>query len=528
MANDTAHGLLLVPSWERFFVLILAALTAGAFPLPLSALRAQEPAADKVPAPNNAARVEALALVWEVFKVDFERAKTAGDQEALAKKLLGRAAESRDHPAEQYALLEVSRDIATQVGDGATAFEAADQMADAFRVDAVDMKAGILAELAKNAKTASKHKFIVENAFALIDHAVVADRFDVADTLGTTALASVRQAGGAALTQRLRSRMDEVEKTARAFDAMKAASATLQNKPSDPDANLIVGNYLCLEKGTWDRGLPMLALGSDPELKALALKELEAPTLAPDQVKLGDGWWTLALKYEGPARSVLQKRAVHWYRLALPALSGLVKDKVLRRTSELGFVIQVQPVKFEVRSGSPGGLAVAAKDLVNQGQTTIESVEMVEGRAGGYSELRAINDGDAYANQPIIHDQPSFMPVGQTTILFTLKTVTASRGYDILSIVSLSGSGGGNQQRSRQNYVIDVAAPNSQEFVRVADVVNLGALANEVQVTTVSSNGKPLAENVGRIRVTFRETNSPEPQTMYREFDIIGRLSRGP
>ena len=87
--------------------------------------------------------------------------------------------------------------------------------------------------------------------------------------------------------------------------------ATLKEKPDDPDANLIVGKYQCFTKGDWDKGMPMLAKGSDEKWKALAEKDIAGADSANEQVKLGDAWW-----------DVSKERAVYWYRLALPGLVG--------------------------------------------------------------------------------------------------------------------------------------------------------------------------------------------------------------
>ena len=43
---------------------------------------------------------------------------------------------------------------------------------------------------------------------------------------------------------------------------MQEAMETLKGKPDDPEANLIAGKYLCLAKGDWPNGLPMLAKSS--------------------------------------------------------------------------------------------------------------------------------------------------------------------------------------------------------------------------------------------------------------------------
>ncbi len=107
--------------------------------------------------------------------------------------------------------------------------------------------------------------------------------------------------------------------------------ATLQADPVDPEANLVLGKYLCLVKGDWDKGIPVLALGADPKLKALAVKELRGVSLHAAQAELGDGWFDLAANESATPRKQLLRRAGHWYRQALPGLAGLRRTKVEQR-----------------------------------------------------------------------------------------------------------------------------------------------------------------------------------------------------
>lgn len=90
---------------------------------------------------------------------------------------------------------------------------------------------------------------------------------------------------------------------------------------------------MCLMKGDWEKGLPMLAMGGDAKLKAPTAKDLAEPKEAAAQVEVGDAWWDLAEAEKGPAKSNLQKRALHWYRLALPNLAGLNKTRVEKRVA---------------------------------------------------------------------------------------------------------------------------------------------------------------------------------------------------
>jgi hypothetical protein len=100
-------------------------------------------------------------------------------------------------------------------------------------------------------------------------------------------------------------------------------------------ANLTVGQYYCFFKGQWDRGLPMLARADDSEIADLAQADLNGPSGAEDQVRLGDRWWNLAERFEQATRDRVRMRAVHWYRLAFPQLpAGLLRSKTEIRIRE--------------------------------------------------------------------------------------------------------------------------------------------------------------------------------------------------
>ena len=119
---------------------------------------------------------------------------------------------------------------------------------------------------------------------------------------------------------------------------MKTARAKLAATPNDPEANLIVGRYLCLRKNSWTDGLPLLAKASDPGWKDIAKQETAAPQEAADQVKLADLWWDAAAKRgekkDDPWQKLMQARAVYWYRLAMPNLGGLMLAKVKTRVGD--------------------------------------------------------------------------------------------------------------------------------------------------------------------------------------------------
>ncbi len=88
--------------------------------------------------------------------------------------------------------------------------------------------------------------------------------------------------------------------------------------------------------GDWDTGLPYLAKGSDADLADAAKKDLAGPGKPADQVTVGNLWWSLGDKKAGVEAVRLRNRAVHWYAIALPKLSGAAETRVRKRIDSMG------------------------------------------------------------------------------------------------------------------------------------------------------------------------------------------------
>ena len=255
-------------------------------------------------------------------------------KQALAKKLLEKGIETENDLPARFALFKLSRDIATLATDCATAFGAIDELNQSFQIDALEMKTTVLTKLTSLARSAKQHKAIAEKTAELLQAAVAKDNFTLAKQLAHLALGEATKAKDKSLVARLEERSGEINKAALAFQAASQAMATLEKSPADAEANLVAGKYKCFVKVDWDSGIPMLAMGSDEALKALAMQELKGAASSHEQAALGDHWWDLAEKQEGAVKKQIQGRAGYWYEKALPGLSGLMKDKAEKRLEE--------------------------------------------------------------------------------------------------------------------------------------------------------------------------------------------------
>ena len=274
----------------------------------------------RLPVPDEAAGKQALAIIRETYKADYRTA----DKVALAQKLLGKADGSRSDPVARFELLQEAKKVAVETGQPELALEAADALADEYQVAAAEMKAEIVEQGVKLVRYAQQRQAVAEFALQVLEEAVVEDNFDVARRMGRQAMQMARLSGDKELVQEATAKNNEVEAAAKAYTNVLEAMATLRHNPRNPDASLIVGRHLCFTKGDWANGLPMLALGSDVALKALAAADLQGAATSEGQVKLGDAWWKVA-----------KQRAIYWYaRAESGADSQLQKDTLEKRIKE--------------------------------------------------------------------------------------------------------------------------------------------------------------------------------------------------
>jgi hypothetical protein len=325
--------------------------------------------AKRIPVPDNEAQAKVLKVIKDLYKADYAKRKPQEILE-LAAKLLQEAAETRDDPTARFVLLREARDLAAQAGNAATCLQAIDELAREYEIDALAMKAEWLATTGTFA-TPGASSALAETCLSLVDEAVAADNHELALRLVSVAVDTARKARLTALSNRAEARRKEVLALQKEFDEVKEARAKLRETPDDPDASLALGKYLCLVKGDWKKGLPLLAQGSDKALKAIAEQERDNPAEAEAQVRVGDGWWDLASKATGRTKAQMQARAVHWYEQAAPELKGLAKARVDKRIQEAAALVRRAAV---LTPGSLGGRSGAAREeLLRQGGGNRES-----------------------------------------------------------------------------------------------------------------------------------------------------------
>ncbi|MDB5308872.1 MAG: hypothetical protein JWO38_3074 [Gemmataceae bacterium] len=276
----------------KLLVCILLGVAIG-FPASLPATGAPpDPATPAAPVPAEADIEQAEKTIRDVHKADYAKKKPA-EQVDLARKMLKEADETTDNPAARFVLYREARDLAARGGDVPLALEAVDATARAFAVKPPDLAYTAL-DAAEKARVAPG-RVVAEAALDATETAIRADDYPTADRLLKLAIgAGGRAASAPGLTATVAARAKEVEAIRKAFEATEADRKTLQANPADPGPNARVGRFLCLLKGDWAAGLPLLLKGDDEKLKVAAELEQGKPVKGEDMAALADRWWDLS------------------------------------------------------------------------------------------------------------------------------------------------------------------------------------------------------------------------------------------
>lgn len=289
----------------------------------------------KAPVPSEAARNQAAAELRKDYGEESAQADSPEKKAALAAKLLAKAEQTTDNLTSRFALCEAARELAIKAGQADTAFRAIDKMAEWFVVDALAAKAEAAEKLVESSTSSKQLASLATLADELVDDLCAADRFDKAQEILKTARDAAKDSKTMDLLKQMNVRAKQVEAASRAYEQVKPALEVLEEKPADPKANLAAGKYLCFIKGDWERGVAMLALGSDESLGKVARRDLEGTTDPQRQAALGDAWWKLVENETAAAKRQIQARAAHWYQASLPQLSGTDKEIVAKRLAEI-------------------------------------------------------------------------------------------------------------------------------------------------------------------------------------------------
>ncbi len=349
--------------------------------------RAETPGEDAIKANQK--------ILQDQFKKEYAAAKkTAAARIALAEKLFKLGQETLDDLASRYVLLAEAKELAIQAGQVALALSVTDELTKGFAVSPLDFKHQTLAALAKGTLNKDNARELTDAALAVLPELIAADELPFAQQFLAVAESVAKKYLPPATQKQVQKQAKEIQELVKEFEQMKAATAVLAKEPENAEANFTAGQYLAFRKGEWDKGLLLLSKGGPGPFQDLARQDLAKPEEAKARVALGDLWWEVGDKDGSWRKPSLQWRAYHWYRQALPLLSGLTQAQVAKRVK----LVEEQPQAFqiadslgEVRRFKGHGAAVTALALAPDGKrlvsgsldTTLRTWDIASGKSLG-------------------------------------------------------------------------------------------------------------------------------------------------
>ena len=391
-----------------------------------SALQARQPA------PKPAALEEAKKLVEEIFAEDLQKATDPASQHKLADLLHRQAMQSIGEPAAQYVLFEQSCELAAEAGQFGLAWEILDDFHAAFEVNVLPQKQAALEQGARLAKQPAHFKIVAEKWSQLSREALAQYDLEMAQQCAVRASAAARRARDA----ELRIASDDWEKELKRLEPIFAeallAKTAWEKNPKNQAAAQQWGEFLCVHQQQWDKGLPIVAEGSDAALAELARRDVAQPQDAEARVDLADQWWEMAdaAEAESPEQLAYRGRAAHWYQYALPMLSGVTKIKAEKRIEDARAAmpgnprgwIKLLPLVDTARDSRSGTWTRngAVLSTINSNETNmlVFPVEVTQ----SYELRFSFAVGDQPNRAQYSHRAQFTLPVGETQCELTLGT----------------------------------------------------------------------------------------------------------
>jgi len=365
---------------------VLALLLAAAPARPQD--NSSEPKSSFAPSPE--AVKKGRDSVRDILKTDYAR-RGARDREALARKLLQLALDTKGDPAMKTALLLEARETATLAGDVDTALAAFKELPATKFPEDPKARMDALEAIARAAKTKESAGAAASAALAASEEAATAGDFDLAERAAGVAETAAKAGRDVETLNRAREARDAAREQKKEYAKVESAVKKLAENPADPEANLAAGKYFCFARQDWAKGLPMLAKGSDARLVEIADREAADPKDPKAMIETADLWWGWGEKAPARDKPAAQERALKWYEEALPKLNIIDKARAEKR-------IQAVNDAAIARAGGlvqPGNVALAKNGAAVTGTITHPD-ELLNGVTTGHTG----STGFAYSSWP--------------------------------------------------------------------------------------------------------------------------------
>ncbi|MDB5387814.1 MAG: hypothetical protein JWM11_3460 [Planctomycetaceae bacterium] len=285
----------------------------------------------RIKVPESGELQAAVKKVREVYATDFKAAKNPQLKWSLALKLGTLAQETKEDTLSEYALATEAIALYTSVGDVLSAFRLVDELALTFEMKPVAEKLELFRKAAKDTKVVPLKRMLALVGLKLAGDAEAAEDWDASKDVAKLSVTLARASHDNAVVKRANEQNVRYTDLQKVWQQVVDARKKLTSSPDDPEANGVVGRYLCFVRQDWDQGLAYLSKGAKLELKAIAAKDQATARDVDSQSATADAWWAFAESKKGNERVQIFPRVAYWYEQILPNVSGLAKVTAEKR-----------------------------------------------------------------------------------------------------------------------------------------------------------------------------------------------------
>jgi hypothetical protein len=303
----------------------------------------------------------ATKVVSEVYKKEYDAAKSPAQKRTLALNLLADADKTINDANGAYAMYQVAQKIAIGLGDVDISVHVGARIAARFEVDAPAEQRKLFEALLETAKTPLDQANLTRYIGLALPPLVKQTRFEEVAALVQLAVEAAKASKDVDLQKYWAWKEQQLTAQAKAWSAAQAALAKLETDPADAEANACIGEYRACWEEDWKAAIPLLALSDAQPWQGLAERELRGTTTEADKLALADSWYDFGSQAMSPVKEAVLRHAGVQYERMLSSLSPLPKRKTEARISEIR----------DVASPLPKDVWVEVLELVNLHRHTL-------------------------------------------------------------------------------------------------------------------------------------------------------------
>jgi len=269
------------------------------------------------------------------LKADFSDRSTEGCR-ALAKKLISQVKDVKGNPTEAFVFLRLANRAAADAADLETVSLAIDMLSENFNGVKLETEWEDALKMA-SPRTREEGVALAESALDAADRLSHANQYTLAIRLATRAWHEAAKAQDKSITELAKRSVESFQRLyaeyqdALAFALERAFNAKVDN----PKRDLEFGRFLAVQKGDWERALPLMVKGMAGELSDLAARDLAAGS-PKEKYEVAKAW----LKF-GKGRPATEKKAFLSRALAR-AEESLFGQSGTDRLDALALISQVE------------------------------------------------------------------------------------------------------------------------------------------------------------------------------------------